>query len=173
MTAGIFVFGPVGGIIAAAIFLEERKDIFFRQSRIGRDGKEFQVLKFRTMTEGRVTKVGQWLRKTGLDELPQLLNVFYGDMSIVGPRPLTSFDVERLGWQAEKFRWRTKPGITGFAQIGVGAGAKASLAADRDYIERATVRSDLRVVCITFFMNVFGKQRIQRVLRFPNRRSLL
>jgi undecaprenyl phosphate N,N'-diacetylbacillosamine 1-phosphate transferase len=170
--AGIFVFGWLCVLIALAIFLDERKELFFRQRRIGRGGREFEVFKFRTMTDGQITRAGYWLRKSGLDELPQLLNVLAGDMSIVGPRPLTSDDIVRLGWTCEDWRWLAKPGITGLAQIRAGDGAAASLNSDREYIEGSAFLIDAEVVGITFLMNVFGKRRVQRVLSRPNRRSV-
>ena len=80
------------------------------------------------MRDGKVTRVGRWLRQTGLDELPQLVNIYRGEMSVVGPRPLTPEDVERLGWNASHFDWRfgSKPGITGLSQLLSGRGVAAS-----------------------------------------------
>jgi lipopolysaccharide/colanic/teichoic acid biosynthesis glycosyltransferase len=78
--------------------IRERHSILFKQERIGKDKKPFQILKFQTMVNEVPTSTGKLLRKTGLDELPQFINVFKGDMSIVGPRALTNYDIERLSW---------------------------------------------------------------------------
>lgn len=136
----LLVAGPVMAIAAVAIRLDSRGPLFFRQVRVGRDGRRFVMLKFRTMVEGadamkpmlqdaaprgrlfklrddpRVTRVGRVLRRTSLDELPQLINVLRGDMSLVGPRPLV-VDEDRLvlGWHRR--RLQLTPGMTGHWQI--------------------------------------------------------
>lgn len=160
--AAIIIFGPVFLLIAIMIYLEEKKTIFFIQGRLGVDQKTIFVFKFRTMTENKVTKVGAWLRRTGLDELPQFLNVFKGDMSIVGPRPLTQYDVDRLNWSENKFRWQMKPGITGLSQIRSGRGSDLSLQADLEYSKGATLFLDIKIIFYSFLMNIFGKRRIQQ-----------
>ena len=102
------------------------------------------------------TKTGLLLRKTGLDELPQFINVLKGDMSIVGPRALTSFDIERLGWNDEyhKLRWNIKPGITGLAQIYGGQHRKTSWFWDKYYSRHNNTLIDLGIVAISFLMNI-------------------
>src|SRR5262249_33867091 len=104
--------------------------VFFRQERVGRDGRTFRMIKFRTMhhhlsgdaptprssDDPRITRIGRWLRRFSLDELPQFLNVLAGDMSVVGPRPEMHFIVERYG-PLELERLRVKPGVTGLWQI--------------------------------------------------------
>jgi exopolysaccharide biosynthesis polyprenyl glycosylphosphotransferase len=136
----LVLLAPVLAVIAAAIKLTSRGPVLFRQTRVGRHGRDFQVLKFRTMfsdadqrkqelaelnqaapmfkiaNDPRTTRVGRFLRRRSLDELPQLVNVLRGDMSIVGPRPLIS-DEDRLfsGWQRR--RYHVAPGITGPWQI--------------------------------------------------------
>ncbi|MDO9354532.1 MAG: sugar transferase [Solirubrobacteraceae bacterium] len=137
---GLLCISPVLFAFALAIKLDTRGSVFFRQTRVGRDGERFQILKFRTMvadaesqkdelrgdneTEGlfkiagdpRVTRVGRLLRKTSLDELPQLINVFKGDMSLVGPRPLVvDEDSQVVGWHRR--RLALTPGMTGQWQI--------------------------------------------------------
>ncbi len=137
---GLFVVSPILLIIAAAIKLDTRGDVFFRQTRVGRDGERFEILKFRTMVadadarkdelrgdnetvglfkiagDPRITRVGRILRKTSLDELPQLFNVFKGDMSLVGPRPLVvDEDSQVVGWHRR--RLALTPGMTGQWQI--------------------------------------------------------
>jgi lipopolysaccharide/colanic/teichoic acid biosynthesis glycosyltransferase len=127
----LFVASPVLAGSAAAIVLEDRGPVFYRQRRVGRDGVEFELLKLRTMVVGaekmgaglavnqgdpRITKVGRLLRRLSLDELPQLWNVLRGDMSLVGPRPTLAYQVERYT-PRQRRRLQVKPGITGWAQV--------------------------------------------------------
>jgi len=129
-TAGLIIGFPVIAAIAALIFLSSGRPIFFRQWRLGRDGQKFQLLKFRTMAanakanglgvtrsgDTRVTPLGRWLRKWKLDELPQLLNVLRGEMTLVGPRP----DLEEF-WSLASTKDQAvlalTPGITGAASL--------------------------------------------------------
>jgi exopolysaccharide biosynthesis polyprenyl glycosylphosphotransferase len=138
--AGLLMVSPILGIMALAIKLDTRGTVFFRQTRVGRDGERFEILKFRTMVadadsrkdelrganettglfkiagDPRITRVGRILRKTSLDELPQLINVFKGDMSLVGPRPLVvDEDSQVVGWHRR--RLALTPGMTGQWQI--------------------------------------------------------
>lgn len=116
-------------IIGAAIKLESKGPVFFRQERMGKDAKPFMIYKFRTMKQGSentryyivsddpsVTKLGRWMRRWGLDELPQLLNVLKGEMSLVGPRPTLRYQVEKYN-KEQKLRLDMKPGLTGWAQV--------------------------------------------------------
>jgi exopolysaccharide biosynthesis polyprenyl glycosylphosphotransferase len=140
-SAGLLVVAtPFVMVAALAIRLDSKGPVFFRQTRIGRNGREFEMLKFRTMEDGadgrrdgllplneaeglfkmiddpRVTRVGRFLRRTSLDELPQLINVLRGDMSLVGPRPLVSDDDARVeGW--DRRRLLMPPGMTGLWQV--------------------------------------------------------
>ena len=164
LLAGLFLFGPLTLLIALAIALWDGPPIFFRQTRLGKEEKPITVLKFRTMQEGKVTRVGRILRPCGLDEVPQLWNVWKGQMNIVGPRPLTKEDVERLKWGENKERWNVAPGLTGLAQIHVGHSARRSLCLDRYYARHASVGLDIRIILISLLMNFFGKRRIQRLL---------
>ena len=91
------VFGPVCLYIAWRIRSEDGGGVFFFQKRVGQGGRPFLCAKFRTMNQGRVTRIGEWLRSTGLDELAQVINIFRGEMSAVGPRPLTQEDIETMG----------------------------------------------------------------------------
>ena len=104
---GCHVFAPFFLVASGLIKLEDGGPVLFRQERIGRERQPFGILKFRTMRSGNVTRVGKWLRATGLDETAQFLNVLRGDMSMVGPRPLTQADIERLGWTGKEqdARW--------------------------------------------------------------------
>ena len=91
--AGLVVFAPVMAAVAIAVLIDDGRPLFFRQQRIGYRRRPFSILKIRTMRDGRTTRVGRVLRATGLDEVPQLVNVLSGEMSAVGPRPLTESDV--------------------------------------------------------------------------------
>jgi lipopolysaccharide/colanic/teichoic acid biosynthesis glycosyltransferase len=162
----ILLFSPLMFLIAVCIFLEDRGSIFFLQERIGLREIPFQAYKFRTMRNGKVTRVGNILRITGLDELAQLFNILLGDMNIVGPRPLTKYDIERLGWNQYKYikRFSVKPGLTGLAQIYGGRGARISKCFEFSYLKLQSLGMDLQIILITFFMNFFGKQKIRRLL---------
>ena len=138
-TIGLIVLLPVFAIIALIIKIESKGPIFFKHTRIGKNGKIIKIYKFRTMVENaeelikkftpeqmkefkenykltndpRITKVGDFLRKTSLDELPQLLNIIKGELSIIGPRPVVQEELEKYGANAEKFLSVT-PGLTGY-----------------------------------------------------------
>jgi undecaprenyl phosphate N,N'-diacetylbacillosamine 1-phosphate transferase len=118
------------------------------------------------MRDGRITRVGRMLRATGLDELPQFINILRGDMSAVGPRPLTEPDVTRLGWMAPRydFRWRVLPGLTGLAQVTEARSGRLSLGLDRRYVSRQSLLLDLRLVAVSFAINAIGKRRVRRLL---------
>jgi len=126
-------------IIAMAIKHDSNGPVLFRQERIGKDGKPFMIFKFRTMRQGAetvtfgiyidsgnpsITRLGHFLRRWGLDELPQLLNVFRGDMSLVGPRPTLSYQVEKYD-ETQMLRLRVKPGLTGWAQVNMPSAVSA------------------------------------------------
>jgi lipopolysaccharide/colanic/teichoic acid biosynthesis glycosyltransferase len=163
---GLVFFGPVMLATAAAILLDDRGPILFRQVRIGRARRPFEILKFRSMRGGQVTRVGRVLRATGLDELPQFINILRGDLSAVGPRPLTGEDVGRLGWTASDcdFRWSVRPGLTGPAQLVGPESPRYSLRLDRRYIARRTLWFDVRMVAMSFLINALGKRRARRLL---------
>jgi lipopolysaccharide/colanic/teichoic acid biosynthesis glycosyltransferase len=129
--AGLVIGSPFLAAAALAVKLEDGGPVLYRQTRVGQDGADFELLKLRTMIVGaekqgagwavnagdsRITKVGALLRKLSVDELPQLWNVVRGDMSIVGPRPTLRYQVERYDARQRK-RLDVKPGITGWAQI--------------------------------------------------------
>ena len=159
-------FSPVMAVIIVAIWLEDRGSPFFTQTRVGKGRATFRILKFRTMRGGVVTRVGRWLRRTGLDELPQFVNVCRGEMSIVGPRPLTLEDITRLDWSREHHDWRfaMKPGITGIAQLAGGRSARHSARLDRLYLRRQSAALDLRMIALSFITNIVGKAAVRRSL---------
>jgi exopolysaccharide biosynthesis polyprenyl glycosylphosphotransferase len=168
---------PVLALVALAVRLDSKGPVIFRQRRHGVDGTEFEVFKFRTMYwqgagdgtgavqtrrgDNRITRVGEILRKTSLDELPQLFNVLFGSMSLVGPRPhpVVMRTGERLGEEivAEyPYRHRVKPGITGWAQINGYRGATDTpqqlckrIEYDLFYIENWSLLFDLRILLLT------------------------
>ena len=163
---GLIVFLPAMTLIALAIVLDDGLPLFFRQERLGRRRRRFTILKFRSMRDGRVTRAGRVLRATGLDELPQFINVLRGEMSAVGPRPLTAGDVARLGWSAPRHddRWRVPPGLTGLAQLVGSNTSRASLFLDRTYIARQSVWLDIRMIAASFAINALGKRRARALL---------
>ncbi|PKA17276.1 sugar transferase [Leptospira haakeii] len=160
------VFSPVLLGIFLLISVLDPGPIFFLQERIGLGKKVFRIWKFRTLKDGIPTKIGSFLRSTGLDELPQIWNIIKGDMSIVGPRPLTEQDIRRLGWGVESLdrRWSIRPGITGLSQLYSGRGSKYSLCFDLSYLKRRSFSLDQQIVILTLVMNLFGKKRIRNLL---------
>lgn len=144
-----------------AVRLNSPGPALFHQARVGRNGRLFTIWKFRTMVhgvnpihpeEGRITTVGRWLRRSSLDELPQLWNVIRGDMSLVGPRPTLAYQVERYT-PAQRGRLAVLPGITGLAQVR-GRNALSwseRIDCDLEYVERQSLRLDLVIMCSTIF----------------------
>ncbi len=170
--AGLAVFAPVMAAVAVAVLIDDGPPVFFRQERLGYRRRPFRMVKFRSMRDGRVTRVGGGLRATGLDEIPQLVNILRGDMSAVGPRPLTADDVARLGWTGAEFdfRWACRPGLTGLAQL-VGARADDdALQFDRVHAGEWRPSLDCQLIAWSFAVNAFGKARIRRWmrLRYPS-----
>jgi exopolysaccharide biosynthesis polyprenyl glycosylphosphotransferase len=174
---GLVLLAPVFALLAALIKLDSEGQVFFRQKRVGLGGKQFQMLKFRTMRKGadgekarfahlnqtgdsrlfkipddpRVTRVGAFLRRWSLDELPQLWNVLKGDMALVGPRPF--FEADLATYEEHHFRrLGAKPGITGLWQVKGRSSVvdfEEVVRLDREYIERWSVAMDLRILALT------------------------
>lgn len=156
--------------VAGILYIKEGKPIFFCQLRPGLEEKPFLLIKFRTMRnalpeetyspsdEGRVTNLGAFLRKTSIDELPELWNVLRGDMSLVGPRPLL---IRYLPYftRAERVRFGVRPGITGLAQIQGRNNApwNERFAADIRYTQKITLSQDLRILLATFTKVILAK----------------
>lgn len=166
----LFIFSLPMVIISSLLILKEKHPIIFKQQRIGRSKKTFQIYKFQTMLDEVVTDTGKILRRTGLDELPQFINVLQGDMSIVGPRAITLYDINRLHWNDDyhKIRWHVNPGITGFAQLYGGQHKKTSWFWDSYYIKHYSLPIDFMIISLSFLMNVFGKTRIRRLIFSKN-----
>lgn len=174
---GLVFFSPAMAAVAVAIVLEDGGPVLFRQKRLGRGGRPFTIIKFRSMRLDEVTAVGRVLRSTGLDELPQLVNVLRGDLSAVGPRPLTEADVQRQGWTVPEceFRWSVPAGLTGLAQVLGSRSARHALRLDRRYIDRQCLRLDICLIACSFAINLLGKDRARRLLfdRGPRKRIRL
>jgi lipopolysaccharide/colanic/teichoic acid biosynthesis glycosyltransferase len=173
--SGLIVLSPMLLIIAGLIRLDDGGPALFTQLRLGRYRRPFLIYKFRTMRDGAVTDPGRWLRATGLDELPQLWNLVRGEMSLIGPRPLTADDVERLGWDrpSHRLRWRIRPGIAGLAQIHAGRGARLSWFLDCRYVRDRSLGIDIDIVVLTAAMSILGKRRIRAWLRRRRRSERL
>jgi len=155
-------FAPVLGLAAVWIRLDDGGPILFVQERVGLGGQPLRVFKLRTMSDGTVTRPGRWLRPTGIDEVPQFINVLMGDMGVVGPRPWTLADAERYG--AETWRTTMRPGITGPAQL-LSRTIAEGLTLDRELVDGGrSVRSDVRWIGLSFGVNVVGKARVRRWL---------
>jgi undecaprenyl phosphate N,N'-diacetylbacillosamine 1-phosphate transferase len=163
----LVVLSPLLLVAALMITLDDGGPIFFGQVRLGRGRAPFHVVKLRTMRAGKVTRAGAWLRKTGLDEVPQFWNVLRGEMSVVGPRPLTPADIVRLGWDRPQYdlRFFAKPGVTGPVQVLGAISATDSAGLERKYMARRSLSLDFTIVAATSAMLVLGKSRVQRWLR--------
>ena len=176
--------------------------ILFRQVRVGYRGNHFTCLKFRSMKAGaeervhrnhirelmhsekpmtkldargdaRLIPLGALLRSTGLDELPQFINVCRGEMSVIGPRPLTAEDVRRLGWADRSHEWRfaARPGVTGLSQLLAGRSARYSRRLERLYLSRQSFSFDLRLIALSFAVNLVGKRTVRHWLSHTTARS--
>ncbi|MGH2911517.1 MAG: sugar transferase [Solirubrobacteraceae bacterium] len=168
---GLVAVAPVIAVAMLAVRLESRGHPIYKQRRVGKDGREFDVLKLRTMVDGaehigaglaisendsRVTRVGAILRRTSLDELPNLLNVVRGDMSLIGPRPTIPVQVAQYT-DRQRGRLAIRPGITGWAQVHGRAALPWSerIELDLHYIEHRSLALDLRILWRTVAI-VFG-----------------
>lgn len=163
---GIIIISPIILMLAISIKLTSKGPVFFKQERLGKDGRVFKILKFRTMVvnaekigtglfvktdnDNRITKVGKLLRATSLDELPQLWNVITGDMSLVGPRP----PVPQHPYKYENYsdfqrrRFEMKPGMTGLTQVTVRNSVSwdERIPIDVEYIEKFSILLDIKIL---------------------------
>lgn len=157
----------VGLLCALAVKVTSRGPVLFLQERVGMGGRPFTVFKFRTMVAGdnpifpdasRITTAGKWLRRFSLDELPQLLNVWRGEMSIVGPRPTLAYQVERYT-ESQRHRLDVRPGLTGLAQVN-GRNALAweeRIELDLEYVRTQSLLVDLRIIGRTLWVMLSGE----------------
>jgi lipopolysaccharide/colanic/teichoic acid biosynthesis glycosyltransferase len=171
--AGTVLTAPIVAALAVAIRLESRGHPLYTQTRVGVDGELFQIYKLRTMVHGaefagaglaiakgddRITRLGNFLRRYSLDELPNLWNVVRGEMSIVGPRPTLAVQVEQYT-ERQRGRLAVKPGITGWAQVNGRASLPWSERIELDlwYVEHRSLWLDLRILARTVRMVVGGE----------------
>jgi lipopolysaccharide/colanic/teichoic acid biosynthesis glycosyltransferase len=162
---GLAVSAPFVGLAALAVKLEDGGPVLYRQVRVGRNGEDFELLKLRTMVVGaetqgtgwavdkgdpRITRIGRLLRRTSIDELPQLWNVLRGDMSVIGPRPTLRYQVERYT-ERQRRRLSIKPGLTGWAQIHGRAALSWDDRIELDvwYVEHRSALVDLKILLRT------------------------
>ena len=165
---GLIVLIPLFVIISIAIKLDSEGPVIFKQSRLGKDGKPFTMYKFRSMVVGasnigtcnitvkndnRVTRVGKFIRITSIDELPQLFNVLKGEMSLIGPRPISHFKYEDFSKEQQR-RFELRPGLTGLSQITdrktLNLNTKCKY--DIQYVDSVNFLLDLKIFFITFLV---------------------
>ena len=170
MVPGLIVLSPLLALIGVVVRMTLGPPVLFRQVRPGRHGQPFEILKFRTMTDRRgpdgallpdaqrLTSFGRFLRRTSLDELPELLNVLKGDMSLVGPRPLLMQYLDRYTAEQSR-RNEVKPGISGWAQVN-GRNAlswEEKFELDVWYVDNSSFWLDVQILAMTFWQVVTGK----------------
>lgn len=165
---------PLFIIVAVLIKLDSKGSIFYLQSRVGENGRVFRIYKLRTMTNKErdpnvkqtylqdpdITRIGGLLRRFKIDELPQIWNVFIGDMSLVGPRPALPSLYEKFGEIAKK-RCEVRPGMTGWAQVNgnIYLPWEERLCLDREYVDRMSFMLDLRILVKTVAIVLFGEEK--------------
>ena len=174
---GIVVLSPIFLILAIIIKLTSPGPILFKQKRVGKNKSHFNILKFRTMRtdtpkdcpthllsnpDQYITKIGKFMRKTSLDELPQLFNILKGDMSLVGPRPERPQFVEKFKEEIPRYmvKHQVRPGLTGWAQVNGLRGdssIKKRIEYDIYYIENWTIGFDIKIILMTFFTGFINK----------------
>ncbi|MDE3154715.1 MAG: sugar transferase [Acidobacteriota bacterium] len=180
---GLVLSSPLWLLIALAVKLEDGGPVFFNQERVGYRGRIFRARKFRSMVpdaearsgpvqatagDPRVTRVGRWLRATAMDELPQLWNIFIGDMSFVGPRPLRPGEIETAGdgtviplsaIPGYEARHAVRPGLTGLAQVYAPRDLPRvrKFRLDRLYVRRAGFWLDLKLIALSFWITGLGR----------------
>jgi sugar transferase EpsL len=176
----LLLTAPLFLITALAIWLDDQSPVFYRQTRVGLHGRPFELVKFRSMydndlphdcvTEIReghhlVTPVGKWIRRFKIDELPQLLNVFCGDMAIIGPRP--ALPVHLVNYTAfQRRRLDIRPGLTGWTQVngGINFTWPERILLDVWYVDHRSFWMDVRILCRTVAVILFGGQRNPKTL---------
>lgn len=177
---GLIILSPILIFFAIWIKIDSKGPVFFKQERLGKDGKIFSIFKFRTMIvnaekigdglsiksdkDPRITKLGRFLRKTSIDELPQLINVLIGDMSLVGPRPpvvYSPYDGYENYPDWAKKRFEMKPGVTGLAQIKHRNSVtwNERIVVDNEYIDKFNFWLDIKIIFKTF-LKLFDSETI-------------
>jgi lipopolysaccharide/colanic/teichoic acid biosynthesis glycosyltransferase len=163
--AGLVLTSPILGLAALGTKLDGGGPVLYRQTRVGKDGEDFEVLKMRSMVVGaerlgagyavdegdaRITRVGRILRRTSIDELPQLWNILRGDMSVIGPRPTLRYQVEQYD-EHQRRRLDVRPGLTGWAQIHGRASLPWAERIELDvwYVDHRSPRVDLEILLRT------------------------
>ena len=185
---GIIVLSPIILIVALAVKLTSPGPMLFKQRRIGKNNDEFQIYKFRTMRidtpnvpthllenpEQWITPVGKFLRKTSLDELPQLFNILKGEMSIVGPRPALYNQIDLKEMRTEAGVHKLVPGLTGWAQINgrdeIPLSLKVKL--DKEYLEKKNFFFDIKIIFMTV-LSVLKREGVQEGKNENNNESLV
>lgn len=185
---GIIVLSPIILIVALAVKLTSPGPMLFKQRRIGKNNNEFQIYKFRTMRidtpnvpthllenpEQWITPVGKFLRKTSLDELPQLFNILKGEMSIVGPRPALYNQIDLKEMRTEAGVHKLVPGLTGWAQINgrdeIPLSLKVKL--DKEYLEKKNFFFDIKIIFMTV-LSVLKSEGVQEGKSENNNESVI
>lgn len=185
---GIIVLSPIILIVALAVKLTSPGPMLFKQRRIGKNNDEFQIYKFRTMRidtpnvpthllenpEQWITPVGKFLRKTSLDELPQLFNILKGEMSIVGPRPALYNQIDLKEMRTEAGVHKLVPGLTGWAQINgrdeIPLSLKVKL--DKEYLEKKNFFFDIKIIFMTV-LSVLKSEGVQEGKNENNNESVI
>lgn len=162
----LIILSPLFLIVSVGVLISDGSPVFFRQKRVGKNNELFEIYKFRTMKRGtenvasndlsdadvKITRFGKILRATSIDELPQLLNILNGSMSLIGPRPLIPEETKIRELREEYNVYSVRPGITGWAQVNgrdnVSAEKKALL--DKEYVEKQSLMLDIKI----FFMTI-------------------
>jgi O-antigen biosynthesis protein WbqP len=160
---GILALSPMFALVSVAIRLGSPGPALFRQVRVGQHGEPFTILKFRSMrvgapsvpsaasSEAQITAVGRWIRRTNVDELPQLFNILRGDMSIVGPRPAVESQSHLIALRRESGALSVRPGLTGLAQVNAfdGMSDETKAGFDAEYAREVTCARDIAILAKT------------------------
>lgn len=177
--AGLILLSPLLLLVAVLIKIDSSGSILFKQRRLGLDGKEFEIYKFRSMKMGaeksgsgqysfsndpRVTKVGKIIRSTSIDELPQFINILKGDMSLIGPRPTLTYHPKEIQEYSkdERIRFDVRPGVTGWAQVNGRKNLDWSkrFALDKEYVQKMSFWFDLKIFLLTIKNVVLMKDNV-------------
>ena len=170
----LIIVSPLLAVISIILLVHTRKSPFFFQTRVGYRGKLFRVFKFKTLTDARDSEglllpddlrsfpLGTFLRRYSLDELPQLINILRGDMSLVGPRPERPFFVEKFREEIPRYmvKHQVRPGLTGWAQVNGYRGdtsIKKRIDCDLYYIENWSIGFDIKILFLTIFKGFVNK----------------